>query len=211
MGKPFQKPFSYSFFFAGLGLILVNAAVFALCAVFPRLRLYLGLCPAYLIKYRMYWQPLTYMFVHGGLPHFFSNMIGLLFFGLTLERRLGSKEFLLLYFSCGIASGLFSTAVYALTGRYGVILIGASGALYAVMLAYAVCFPRANIYIWGVLPVPSPLMVILYAGIEFFSQFSGAASGVAHMTHLFGFAAAWIYIVVRTGRSPVKIWKDAYR
>ena len=93
----------------------------------------------------MLWQPVTYMFIHGSLSHLLSNMIGLLFFGMPLEKAIGSKEFLLMYFVCGIASGLYSFAFYVSTGIYAAILIGASGALYAVLFAFATAFPKANI------------------------------------------------------------------
>ena len=71
-------------------------------------------------------------------------------------------------------------------------------------------FPRSIIFIWGIIPVPAPIMVLGYAVIEFVSQFVGS-SNVAHMTHLAGFGFAWLYFVVRMGVHPVRVWKDAYR
>ena len=68
-----------------------------------------------------------------------------------------------------------------------------------------------EISIWGIIPVPAPLLVVIYAVIEVGSQFLGRNTGVAHLTHLTGFALAWIYLVVRMGLHPIKIWKDAYR
>ena len=151
------------------------------------------------------------MFTHGNLTHLLSNMIGLLFFGIAVERAIGSKEFALFYFLTGIISGLLSVLIYVLTKNYFAILIGASGALYAVMLAYAVIFPRSTVYIFGIIPISSPVMVIVYAGLEFFSQFSTRQSNIAHTTHLLGFLVAWIYFLVRMGINPIKIWKNAYR
>ena len=72
-------------------------------------------------------------------------------------------------------------------------------------------FPRSVIYIWGLIPVPSPLLVIIYAVVELGSQIIGAGGNVSHMTHLFGFLAAWLYFVIRMGIHPLKIWKDSYR
>jgi membrane associated rhomboid family serine protease len=156
-----------------------------------------------------YWQFFTYMFLHSTPQHLFFNMLGLLVFGLPLEKAIGSKEFGLFYVLCGTLGGVFSYLVYKYTGQYNVYLLGASGAIYAVLFAYAVVFPSSIIYIWGLIPLPAPLMVILYAIIEVGSQFF-ASDNVAHLTHLFGFLSAWLYFVIRMGIHPIKIWKKLY-
>ena len=177
---------------------------------------YFGLSVAGFIFNRMLWQPVTYMFVHGGVTHLLFNMLGLFFFGIAVERALGTKEFVLLYFATGILSGLFSVLCYFLYGKYLISLgiypttylvnlVGASGAIYGILFSYAVIFPKNRIFIWGLIPVPAPLMVIGYAVIEFVSQFAGS-SNVAHMTHLAGFGFAYLYFVVRMGVNPFKIW-----
>lgn len=212
MEKPLiRRPFQYKFYFASIALIVVNCVFFAATSFFPNLKIYLGLCPALLIRYKMFWQPLTYMFVHGSFLHLISNMLGMFFFGVYLEKAIGSREFLLLYFLSGIVSGLFSLGFYCLTGSYSAILIGASGALYAILFAFAVVFPTANIYIWGVLPIPSPILIIIYTAIELFSQIYGIKSNVAHFTHLFGFLAAYLYFIIRIGINPFKVWKKALK
>ena len=159
----------------------------------------------------MYWQFFTYMFVHQNIQHVFFNMLALLVFGLGFERAVGSREFLLFYLICGALSGFFSFLVYRFTGQTRVFLLGASGAVYAVLFAYAVFFPRSVIFIWGLIPVPAPVLVFIYALIELGSQLFGSGSNIAHMTHLFGFLAAWLYFVIRMGIHPVKIWKETYR
>ncbi|MDE6244048.1 MAG: rhomboid family intramembrane serine protease [Treponemataceae bacterium] len=209
--NPLRRPFKYSYFNASLILIAANCFVFAITSFFPNLQFYLGMCPAFVIYKKMFWQPFTYMFVHGSLMHLLSNMIGLLFFGISVEKAIGSKEFILLYLICGFLSGLCSLGYYTLTRSYMSILVGASGALYAILFAFAVIFPRAHIFVWGILPIPSPLLVLIYAGIELFSQFYRTNSNVAHFTHLFGFATAFVYFLVRMGVNPIKAWKDAYR
>ena len=88
--------------------------------------------------------------------------------------------------------------------------MGASGAIYSVLFFFFFFFPRSIIFIWGLIPVPAPVLVLIYALIEIGSQFLGS-SNVAHMTHLFGFLAAWLYFVIRMGIHPIKIWKDIYR
>ena len=183
--------------------------------VFPELYRYVYaysvMNPIAVEEYHMYWQFLTYMFMHQTVQHVFFNMIALLVFGVGLEKAIGSREFLLFYLVCGALSGFFSFLVYKYTGQVNVSLLGASGAVYAVLFAYAVFFPRSVIFIWGVVPVPAPVLVLIYAIIELGSQFFGSGSNVAHMTHLFGFFAAWLYFVIRMGIHPLKIWRDTYR
>lgn len=149
------------------------------------------------------------MFVHGSASHLIFNMLALLIFGFKIERTLGSKEFLMYYMVCGILSGVFSFFVYKFTGQYFVFLMGASGAIYSLLFSFAVLYPRSTVYIWGIIPIPSPLLVLIYTAIEVVSQLTGN-DGVAHLTHLFGFAAGWLYFGVRMGINPIKIWKDNY-
>ncbi len=211
MSSIIRRPFKYTFKNATAILILINAAVFLLEKLFPSLAYYFSLNVVNCLGNKMFWQPFTYMFVHGGFQHIFFNMIGLLCFGLSVERAIGTKEFVLMYLLIGLFGGIFSLIVYFALGMYGIFLMGASGAIYGMLLAYAVIFPRNRIFIWGIIPVPAPILVLAYAAIEFFSQFLGSRDGVAHSVHLAGFAFAWLYFVVRFGVNPVKIWKDTYR
>jgi membrane associated rhomboid family serine protease len=149
------------------------------------------------------------MFTHANISHLIFNMFGILFFGVNLEKAIGSKEFILFYLVCGVLCGVLSFTGYYFTGGYRIFLLGASGAVYAILFAYAVVFPRSIIYIWGLLPIPAPILVLIYTVIEIFSQVF-SSSNVAHLTHLFGFLIAWIYFVVRMGIHPIKIWKGKY-
>ena len=205
-----HKPFRYTYFNSTLVLVLVNIAVFFLTSIFPNLENYMGLSVAGCLYYHFWWQPVTYMFTHASISHILFNMLTLYIFGISVERTIGSKEFLLLYFFCGIFDGLISLLLYYLTGQ-GVLLVGASGAIYSILLVYAVLFPRSIISIWGIIPVPAPLLVIIFAAIELGSQFTGMRMNVAHLTHLTGFALGWLYLVVRMGIHPIRVWKDAYR
>ena len=209
MSSIIRRPFRYGFFNATLILIAVNVAVFLLTSLSSKLEGLLSMNVVMVIGYHCWWQPLTYMFTHANFQHLLFNMLGLLFFGLPVERAVGSKEFLLLYFFCGIMDGLLSLALYYLLGAYRVFLLGASGAVYSLLLAYAVIFPRSRIFVFGLIPLPAPVMVALYAAVEFFSQFT--ASNTAHFTHLTGFVLAWIYLRVRMGVNPIKVWHDAWR
>lgn len=206
-----HRPFKYSYTRVTLKLIILNFLIFAIQLLNSDLSkmfyVYGCMNPINVIQNHAYWQFLTYMFLHSDISHIVFNMLGLLCFGMNLERAIGSKEFLLFYLFCGILSGVLSFAVYTLTGNYRVILLGASGAIYAVLFAYAVVFPRSVILIWGIIPVPAPILVLIYTIVEIGSQFTGRNASVAHMTHLFGFFAAWLYFVVRMGVHPIKVWK----
>ena len=199
-----RKPFRFTSGNVTLILIGVNALVFALTSVFRDAFVYLALIPGAVLRLGWIWQPFTYMFVHASLSHLFFNMLGLFFFGTAVERSLGSREFALFYLLTGTLAGLFSLAAFALGGALGVRLVGASGAVYAVLLAFAVINPRARIFIWGILPVPAPLLVAGYTAIELGSQLLGAGGNIAHLTHLAGFAFAALYFPVRHGVNPIK-------
>ncbi|MCR4938664.1 MAG: rhomboid family intramembrane serine protease [Treponemataceae bacterium] len=208
-----HKPFKYSYWNLTLFIIGLNIAVFLLLKIRPVLIYYLALNVRFITSGHMFWQFFTYMFVHdlSSFQHILFNMLGLLFFGLPLEKAIGSKEFLLLYLLSGLFCGIASFIIYIATGMYGVFLYGASGALYAVLLSYSIVYPRAKIFIWGILPVPAPILIAIYAGIEIASQIFSLQSGTAHMTHLAGFVFAWFYFIVRMGINPIKVWKNAYR
>lgn len=213
--KPFilRRPFKYSFHWITLFIIVINCLIYSLAYLNKDWYIfalnYGALNVRAVEEGHAWWQFVTYMFLHQNFSHILFNMLGLLIFGFNVEKVLGSKEFVLMYFVCGILSGFFSYLVYKFTGQYYVYLLGASGAVYSILFAYAVLFPRSIIYIWGLIPLPAPVMVLVYALIEIGSQFFGN-SNVAHMTHLFGFFAAWLYFVVRMGIHPVKIWKNTY-
>lgn len=210
-----RRPFPYVYRRTALFIILINFAIFSLDFLYPRLSQYVhfygAMNPLLVVREHMYWQFISYMFVHQNIQHVFFNMLALLVFGINLEKAIGSREFLLFYLVCGALSGFFSFLVYWFTGYSQVFLLGASGAVYAVLFAYAVFFPRSVIYFWGIVPVPAPVLVFIYALIELGSQLFGRVSNVAHMTHLFGFFAAWLYFVLRMGIHPIKIWKETYR
>jgi len=198
-----RRPFRYSYHSAVLWLIAANVLVFAAGLIVPDIPYYLALNPASMLQGAL-WQPVTYMFAHAGLTHLLFNMLGLFFFGMAVERSVGTKEFLLYYFLTGIIAGLFSFATYLLTGAMGVFLLGASGAIFGLLLAYATIFPDSRIFIWGIIPVKAPILVLGYAGIELVSELASYNASVAHLTHLAGFGVGWIYFLVRFGVNPAR-------
>ena len=202
-----RKPFRYTFVNATLTIVLINLAVFFVSMVSPNVKVWLSANYVFMRDgpFHCFWQPLTYMFVHSNWSHILFNMIALICFGYSIERAIGSKEFVLFYLLTGFLDGIISIIVYS-KFHMPVFLMGASGAIYALLFAYAVIFPRNRIFIWGILPIQAPVLVLLYAVIEFVSQFS--MDSTAHLTHLTGFVVAWIYFVVRMAVHPMQIWKD---
>lgn len=208
--SPLRRPLEYKQYNAALILIALNVLVFFLNNVSPRTRATLSLVspavqsPFYSTEF---WQVFTYMFVHENFTHILFNMLGLFFFGIQVERRLGSNEFLLYYLVSGLGAGLISLLIFWLTGA-PTVLLGASGAVFAVMLAFATLFPQALIYVFGIIPIRAPILVLVYTAIELFSQFFGVRSGVAHLTHLAGFAVGYLYLLVRLGLNPMRIFMN---
>lgn len=167
-------------------LIIANALVFLVQFAQPGFTDLLAFVPGR-IFFRP-WTVVTYMFAHGGFMHILFNMLGLFFFGPALEARWGSREFIRFYFICGIGGAILSFLFVNSP------IIGASAAVYGVMLAFAMNWPDTPIYIWAIFPVPAKILVAIMAAFSLFSAFSGPYDGVAHFAHLGGFAAAWIYL-----------------
>jgi membrane associated rhomboid family serine protease len=202
-----RRPFGYSYRNVSMWLIAINVLVFAGEYIFrggpgsPGLADILAMTPG-LVLNGAFWQPFTYMFVHANPTHILFNMLGLFFFGTAVEKELGSKEFALYYLLTGFLAGVFSFAAYLSAGSIGIPLLGASGAVFAVQLAFATLQPQAQVLLFGIIPMRAPLLVIGFTLFELFSQVLGSSSGVAHLTHLAGFAFGWIYFLARFGVNP---------
>jgi membrane associated rhomboid family serine protease len=136
------------------------------------------------------WSVITYMFLHGDLWHLLINMLVLFFFGPPLEARWGSKEFIRFYLICGLG-GVALSFIFAPSG-----IIGASAAVYGVMLAFAITWPEAPIYVWGIFPVKAKWLAAFLFVITFLSAFGGAGGGIAHFAHLGGLLTGLIYLRV---------------
>jgi membrane associated rhomboid family serine protease len=131
-------------------IIIANVAVFFLIPGQTMLYRELAFIPAAILVRP--WTIITYMFLHGGFAHIFFNMLALFFFGPRLEMRLGGGRFLALYFVAGVTGALLSLIEFVATGG-NIAIVGASGAVFGVMLGYAHYWPRDRIFIWGILPV----------------------------------------------------------
>lgn len=181
------------------GLIGANVALFLLTALVPSLVPLLGLVPVAVTSQLRVWQLATYMFLHGGLFHILFNMLALWMFGTELERSWGTRYFLKFYFVTGIGAAVL-TVVFSLLPfgfaeqvHYSVV-IGASGAIYGLLLAYALYFPNRQIYMYFIFPIPVKIFVALLGAIALFSSISSAQGGVANATHLGGLLVAYLFL-----------------
>ena len=199
-----NRRFKYTDVNATAILIIINVVVFILQNIFTKLPYILSMVPIYIRIRHWYWQVFTYMFSHVDFWHLFSNMLGLFIFGRLVQRSVGSREFLLYYLLIGTLAGAASYFMYLFSGSLFTVVLGASGALYAVMLLFAVLFPTAVVYVFGIIPMRAPLLVILYFFIDFFGQFR--ADGTAHLVHLSGLFFGFLYIMIRMKINPLRQW-----
>jgi membrane associated rhomboid family serine protease len=206
-GSGLRRPLRYRYYNATVALIVVNVVVF-LAMYLSRgvIVRYLALTPVLVVQNREWWQVITYMFLHAGFWHIGFNMLALYMFGVPLERHLGSGEFLLFYFVAGIGAGLATLVVNWYTGLGYVPVVGASGAIFGVLLAFATYFPDTRILLFFFIPMRAPTAVLVFAGIELVFLLTNTRNGVAHLTHLAGLAFAWLYLVVRLGINPARVF-----
>ncbi len=179
-------------------LILVNVSVFALqllgrAAGVDLIELYFGLRPWSITHEFMLWQFVSYMFLHDSHQffHIFINMFTLYMFGNDLERVWGAKRFLRYYFVTGIGAGLCSylTGVNSYT-----VTIGASGAIYGLLLAYGLMYPNRLVYLYLLFPVKVKYLVLIMGALAFVSSITGGEPGVANIAHLGGLAVGFVYL-----------------
>lgn len=187
-------------------LLVINMAMFLLTYIAPELGPLLALSPYGLLIGKWFWTPITYMFVHGGFNHILFNMLFLVFIAPSVENRMGSREFTAYYLVVGILAGLFSIFAYLLLGKINPI-VGASGALYGVLLAFTTYFPRAQLMVFYVIPMRAPYALALFAGLDIFMQLRGGV-GIAYLTHLSGLLFAYLYFVLRLKINPIKAMRQ---
>jgi membrane associated rhomboid family serine protease len=202
----YRRSFYYRYYTATLTLIIVNVAMYLLIMLVPRLFGYLALTPVLVVKKHFIWQVVTYMFLHDprGIWHILINMLVLFIFGSRLEHRLGSSEFLLYYFVTGVGAGIATLAVNWYMGMARIPVVGASGAIFGVMLAYATFFPDTTILVNFFIPLPARIAVLVFTGIEVVSLIFRPGGAVAHLTHLAGFVFGYLYFLIRLGINPAR-------
>lgn len=180
-------------------IIIANIVMFVGKLIFPGLTDYLGLRPAALIERQWIWQPATYMFLHRDFFHILFNMLILWMFGVELERRWGTRFFLKYYAVTGVGAAattvvasLFPFAISSL--MYYAATIGASGAVYGLLLAFALYYPNRPILMFLLFPIPAKYFVMILGGIAFLASVSGSGGGIAHTAHLGGLIFGYAYL-----------------
>lgn len=169
-------------------LLIANAVAFLITVVVGADRVFdlMALQPSRILVRP--WGLVTYMFLHSGFMHLAMNMLVLFFFGPPLEGQWGEKEFLRFYFVAGLGGAALSFLFP------GGMIVGASGAIYGIMLAFAMNWPNAPIYVWGIFPVKAKWLVGFMFLMTVMSSFEPGSSGTAHLAHLGGLVAAFIYL-----------------
>jgi membrane associated rhomboid family serine protease len=230
MGSSFRS-YGYRFQWRGLVPPAIKTLLIACTAVFVfqtilklfstealgTFEAYFGLVP-YAVIHGYIYQLATYIFLHGGILHLLFNLLFLWMFGKDLERAWGSRKFYTYFFICGIGAGVVNVAVKALLAHFGIgtmvvpPTIGASGAIFGILLAMAIVFPHQQVWL---IPFPVTLSmrvyVLIMGAIEFYFTLESPGDGVSHICHLGGMLAGYIYL--RRGsflynfRNYVSDWK----
>ena len=180
-------------------IIWANVAAFVVTVVYPHLLDVLAVVPSDVIERYRLWQPITYMFMHKGPTHILFNMLGLWMFGVELERLWGTNFFLRYYAVTGIGAAITTILVsllpFAITAAtYNVGTVGASGALFGILLAFALYYPDRPILMALIFPIPAKYFVIIIGALSYFSS----PGGIAHAAHLGGVIFGYLYL--RGGR-----------
>ena len=194
---------SYSFGPGGMTpavkvLITANVALFVLnLIVGDMMTLRLGLSPQAVFEHLALWQPFTYMFLHStsGLGHILINMLSLWMFGTELERTWGTRFFTKYYLITGVGAAVTSLLLSTfIDGVYYSVTVGASGAIYGLLLGYGMYFPTRPIYLYFIFPIQARYFVMIVGAIAFFSAIGGPGGGVAHSAHLGGLIVGYLYL-----------------
>ncbi len=167
-------------------LITANIVMFLVTTLAPEVAQPLAFVPVLVLQRP--WTLITYAFLHANFGHILFNMLSLFFFGPQLEARLGGANFIRLYFFSALTGALASFVT-----PY-VAIVGASAAIFGVLLGFARYWPRAIILIWGIVPVQARIMVIIMTVLSLFGGIGIGGAGIAHFAHLGGFAGGWIYL-----------------
>jgi membrane associated rhomboid family serine protease len=196
-------------------LLISNVAIFVLSYLaggtglgsFFRL---LALTPAAVVGHLAVYQLVTYLFLHGGIWHLLVNMFTLWMFGSTLERDWGTRAFLKYYFLCGIGAGICDVVVSALIGNWGTSTIGASGAIYGLLLAFGVMYPDQIILFSFLFPIKAKYFVMIYGAIALLGALN-VNSGVSEVAHLGGMLFGLAYLKLRLPSVSLGDWRGRYR
>jgi membrane associated rhomboid family serine protease len=176
------------------GIMIATAVVFVIQTLCQLTRIpfndFFGLIPAMVTGKLYFWQLVTYNFLHGGVFHVLMNMLVLYMFGADVEEFLGFKRFLIYYLICGIGAGIV-TVIFS--SQTMIPVVGASGAIYGLLMAYGILFPHRQVLFMLIFPIKVKWMVLIFIGIEFFGTMDYSRDGISHITHLGGLLFGFVY------------------
>jgi membrane associated rhomboid family serine protease len=216
--------------FINVGIFLAQYTILLLLHLNEKFLDLFSQVPYYAVNRLQIWRFVTYMFLHGGGMHLLFNMMALWFFAPRLENHWGSRGFLKFYFICGVGAAIvhavftfiFGVRVHDASGKFiwgTEAMLGASGAIYGILLAYAMYWPNETVLLNFFIPMKVKYMVLLFGIMEFIGTVGVAGSGISHITHLGGLLTAFLYLkggsfLGRGGlfrRRPKKLVKRYYR
>lgn len=215
-GRYRTASFYSGYFPAGVKWLLIsNIAIFVLSylsmgTALGRFFRLLALTPAAVVGHLAVYQLVTYLFLHGGFWHLLVNMFTLWMFGATLERDWGTRAFLKYYFLCGVGAGICDVAVNALIGNWTTSTIGASGAIYGLLLAFGVMYPNQVVLLSFLFPIKAKYFVMIYGAIALLSSLN-VNSGVSDVAHLGGMLFGLAYLKLRLPSLNLGNWRGRYR
>jgi membrane associated rhomboid family serine protease len=190
-------------------LLLINVGIFVLMFLAQQLGGYraplwlIGLSPEAVLRNFAVWQFVTYLFIHGGAMHLLVNMFTLWMFGRSLETDWGTRQFLKYYFLCGVGAGICDVTVNALLGHWNVLTIGASGAIYGLLLAFGVLYPNQTVLFDFLFPIKAKYFVMIYGALALMGALGSANSGVSNVAHLGGMVFGYAYLKLRFAHVPM--------
>ena len=187
-------------------LLIINIVVFILMGLFGEKALLIrsfGLVPILVWQKYYLWQLFTYLFIHGDLLHILLNLFMLWVCGQGLETQWGRKKFFLFYFVCGIGAGLITVFfdVYSITP-----IVGASGAIYGLLVAYGFTYPNRILLLYGLFPIKAKYVVLGFGVIAFIASISANQSNISHITHLSGMAIGFVLIFIKLNWDLIQMW-----
>jgi membrane associated rhomboid family serine protease len=197
---PSSRVSFFGYFPTGVKWLLIsNVAMFLLVFLGSQLGfgsgfLLLALAPRAVVYHLAVWQLFTYLFLHGGIGHLLFNMLSLWMFGSPLEQDWGTRRFLKYYFVCGVGAGLCDVMVNAALGNWGTRTIGASGAIYGLLLAFGVLYPNQTVLMNFLFPIRAKYLVMIYGAIALLSALGSQNSGVSNIAHLGGMLFGYVYL-----------------
>ncbi|MCS7024242.1 MAG: rhomboid family intramembrane serine protease [Bryobacteraceae bacterium] len=211
---------SHEFFPPGVKwLLIVNIGLFVVYFLayqfgfgYPFRRF--GLIPRDVVSSLALWQLVTYLFLHDptGFSHILLNMLTLYMFGADLERQWGTREFLKFYFLCGVGAGVCVVVANALVGAMGTRTIGASGAIYGLLLAFGMLYPDRTVLFNFLFPIKAKYFVMIIGAMTFLLTIGASGGNVSHFAHLGGMLFAYLYLKGARWRwSPLESLRQAYR